>query len=184
MTLFWIVGKAGRDAVVASDLRAVGADLEKSESIVEIDRERYTPPFAYNCIAVPPSMPLQLHLNGSVFIMTSPDVVDVIEKIPRRTESPLPFRLLLTSLVPLGTHGAVQSEGRETSSARSLTRDRHRYSRVVQDGIEKFGGARQSVSLGISTTGVAHHSSHLQPSSTILLKYGTVDVPRVRIQAP
>ena len=37
MTLFWIVGKAGRDAVVASDLRAVGADLEKSESIVEID---------------------------------------------------------------------------------------------------------------------------------------------------
>jgi hypothetical protein len=39
MTLFWIVGKAGRDAVVASDLRAVGADLEKSESIIEIDRD-------------------------------------------------------------------------------------------------------------------------------------------------
>jgi hypothetical protein len=36
MTLFWTIGKAGRDAVVASDLRAVGADLEKSESIVEI----------------------------------------------------------------------------------------------------------------------------------------------------
>lgn len=30
-----MMGKAGRDAVVASDLRAVGADLEKSESIVE-----------------------------------------------------------------------------------------------------------------------------------------------------
>lgn len=37
MTLFWMIGKAGRDAVVASDLKAVGADLEKSESIVEID---------------------------------------------------------------------------------------------------------------------------------------------------
>ena len=37
MTLFWMIGKAGRDAVVASDFKAVGADLEKSESIVEID---------------------------------------------------------------------------------------------------------------------------------------------------
>lgn len=35
ITLFWTIGKAGRDAVVASDLRAVGADLEKSESIAE-----------------------------------------------------------------------------------------------------------------------------------------------------
>ena len=41
MTLFWMIGKAGRDAVVASDLRAVGADLEKSESIVEIDQNVY-----------------------------------------------------------------------------------------------------------------------------------------------
>jgi hypothetical protein len=39
MTLFWMMGKAGRDAVAASDLRAVGADLEKSESIVEISRD-------------------------------------------------------------------------------------------------------------------------------------------------
>jgi len=30
------MGKAGRDAVVASDLKAVGADLEKSESIVKM----------------------------------------------------------------------------------------------------------------------------------------------------
>jgi hypothetical protein len=41
MTLFWMVGKAGRDAVVASDLKAVGADLEKSESIVEIDGDTH-----------------------------------------------------------------------------------------------------------------------------------------------
>ena len=34
-----MVGKVGRDAVVARDLRAVGADLEKSESIVEISRD-------------------------------------------------------------------------------------------------------------------------------------------------
>ena len=41
MTLFWMMGKAGRDAVVASDLRAVGADLEKSESIVKIDGNKH-----------------------------------------------------------------------------------------------------------------------------------------------
>ena len=38
MTLFWMIGKAGRDAVVASDFKAVGADLEKSESIVKMYR--------------------------------------------------------------------------------------------------------------------------------------------------
>ena len=37
MTLFWIMGKAGRDAVVASGLRTVEADLAKRESIVEMD---------------------------------------------------------------------------------------------------------------------------------------------------
>jgi len=41
MTLFWIIGKAGRDAVVASGLRTVGADLAKRESIVEMC-EMYT----------------------------------------------------------------------------------------------------------------------------------------------
>jgi hypothetical protein len=59
-----MIGKAGRDAVVASDLRVVGADLEKSESIVEIEGDIL--PFAYDGAAVPPSMPLQLHLNGNV----------------------------------------------------------------------------------------------------------------------
>jgi hypothetical protein len=36
MTLFWMVGKAGREAVVASGLRIVGADLANSESIVKM----------------------------------------------------------------------------------------------------------------------------------------------------
>ena len=36
-----MIGKAGRDAVVARDLKAVGADLEKSESIVEMDGNVY-----------------------------------------------------------------------------------------------------------------------------------------------
>jgi hypothetical protein len=39
MTLFWMIGKAGRDAVVASDLKAVRAGLEKSESIIERGRD-------------------------------------------------------------------------------------------------------------------------------------------------
>ena len=38
-----MIGKAGRDAVVASDLRALGADLEKSESIVEMDGDIHYP---------------------------------------------------------------------------------------------------------------------------------------------
>ena len=37
--------------MVASDLRAVGADLEKSESIVEIDGDIHYL-FAYDCTAV------------------------------------------------------------------------------------------------------------------------------------
>jgi hypothetical protein len=36
MTLFWMIGKAGREAVVASGLRSVGADLANSESIVKM----------------------------------------------------------------------------------------------------------------------------------------------------
>jgi hypothetical protein len=34
MTLFWMIEKAGREAMVASGLRIVGAVFAKSESIV------------------------------------------------------------------------------------------------------------------------------------------------------
>jgi hypothetical protein len=47
----------------------------------------------------------------------------------------------------------------------------------TQQQIEmKFGGARQSISLGISTI---DHLQQLRPSSALLLKDGIVDVPSI-----